>query len=356
MKLRLNKYIFLAVALLIICLLLAGLLMLARLKILKDESSKNIAMLEQILPGFNNQSLDRFKQELEDLKIHLARVSAVLDPKDKWFKKDYDLTIHFVEELGSINGFLRTKAIEKKTNFPDIVFKEKLPSEREAFYLLSQLYGIKEVVSLAMDYNLTFKSITPLGIEDIKGLSGIKVAKSNMELVCPAAGLIEFIIQLNDILPKPFIESIVLKSKDSSFDVNLTIGNFIMDLPWKDEAGFKISASDLKGVLPDQNPASIRSLRNINLFLIPQPIEPVVEASSVAKKEPAPGPRFLFRGKARLKSKEVVVIEDTLKKETVFLGQGERIDNFLLKEFSDNQAVLENTDDAKVTIIKQEEK
>ncbi|MFH1457802.1 MAG: hypothetical protein ABIG31_01380 [Candidatus Omnitrophota bacterium] len=356
MKYRLNKYHFIVVSLVIICLLLAFLFMLARLKILKGKSSKNIAMLEEVLPGFNEQSLEQFKRQIQSLKMRLVRLAAVLDPKDRWLKKDYDLTIHFVEELGSINAFLRSKAIEKKTNFPDIVFKEKLPSEREAFYLLSQLYGIKEVVSLAIDYNITIKSITPLGIEDVKGVSGLKVTKSNVELACPATGLIEFIIELNDILPKPFIEAVSLKSEDSIFDVNVTISNIVIDLPWKDQEEFKITGSDAKGDLSPQDQDSIRTLRNSNPFFIPQVVEPVTENSPAVKTEPAPGPRFLFRGKARLKSKEVLVIEDTLKKETTFLSLGDRIGNFILKEFSGDQAVLENTQEGKIIIIKQEEK
>ena len=158
-------------------------------------------------------------------------------------------------------------------------------------------------------------------------------------------------------MPKPFIESLSLKSEDSTFEVNLTISNLIIDLPWKDDAEFKITESDVKNVLPAQDVNSIRTLRNTSPFFVPPQVpEPVVEAPAVVKAEPRPGPRFIFRGKAHFKSKEVVVVEDTLKKETVFLAPNERIGSFILKEFSNDQAVLENTDDGKEIIIKQEEK
>jgi hypothetical protein len=65
--------------------------------------------------------------------------------------------------------------------------------------------------------------------------------------------------------------------------------------------------------------------------------------------------RFLYKGKAILRAKEVVAIEDVLNLETVFLGQGEKIDNFILREFSNEEAVLENIDNGQKIIIKREE-
>ncbi len=50
------------------------------------------------------------------------------------------------------------------------------------------------------------------------------------------------------------------------------------------------------------------------------------------------------------------MIEDILNQETVFLGLNERIGNFILKDFSNDEAVLKNIDDAKETIIKRGEK
>jgi hypothetical protein len=354
-----NKYHFIVVGLAVAILLFVGLFSAGRLKLLKERNSKNMATLNQFLPGFNDQSLVQFKQEIKDLKAHLAKVAGVFDPKDRWFKKDYDLTIHFMEELGKINQLLRTRAVQKQVNFPDIVFKEKLPSEQEAFYLLSQLYGIKEVASLGMDYNIAFKSLIPLGIDDVQAVPGIKIAKSNMELICPAQGLIEFIIQLNTIIPKPFIGSISLKSKDTVFDINLAISNIVMDLAWKDKQDLYVSSDikDIKEVLPPKELDSIRILRNMNPFLVAQATRPALpELETAVKTEAAQVPRFIYRGKALLKSKEVVVIEDTLNKETVFLDLKEKIGGFLLKEFSDTQIILENMDDGKETIIEREEK
>ncbi len=356
MKNRLNKTSILVLAVILVGLSLTGLILLARLRFLDAQNSRNLAALEKVFPGFNNQSLEQLKREVKGLKARTAGLSAALDPKEKWFKKDYDLTIHFVEELGKINEFLRAKAAEKKTSFADITFKEKLPSEQEAFYLLSQLCGIKEVISLGMDYGITFKSVTPLGIEDLKSIGGIRIAKSNMELVCPAQNLIEFIIRLGDITPGPFIESVSLLSKDSVFEVNLTVSHVVMDLPWKGVEAFYPSALSVNDLLPPKNEESLKTLRNTSPFFIPVVLTSFPEAAPEAKAQVPPLPRFIFRGKARLKSKEVVVIEDTLKKKTVFWGKGDQIGPFLLKDFSEKEVVMQNMDDGNEMIIKQEEK
>jgi len=354
-RLKLNKNHFIWVGAAIGILLILGWFLNNQVKALKNKNLKNAATLNQDFPGYTNQSLGQFKQETNNLKIKLAKLTGIFDPKEHWFKKDYDLTIQFVEELGKVNQVLQSKAKDKQINYPELGFKEKLPSESEAFYLLSQLYGLKEVVSLGMDYSINFKSITPQGIEEAKGLPGIKMAKSSMELVCPAQSLIEFIIQLNDIIPRPYIESILLKFQDYSFEINLSLSNIIVDTDWKDLQQYR--PLDYKEALSETQQNAIRILRSNNPLLLPiakeaAPGEQALPTTDKTKQVS----RFLYRGKATLSSREVVAIEDALNKETVFLAQGERIDNFIIQEFSDNEAILKNMDDGKEMIIKREEK
>jgi len=354
-QLKLNKYYFIWVGAGVALLLILAWILNNQVNILKGKNLKNTATLNQALPGFTSNSLEKFQQEVKNLKIQIVKLSSIFDPKEKWFKEGYDMTIQFVEELGKANQTLKAKAIDKQINYPELGFKEKLPSESEAYYLLSQLYDLKEVVSLGMDYNINFKNISPLGVEELPELSGIKMAKTSIELSCPAQNLIEFIIQLNEIVPKPYIESLLLKSQESSFEMNLTLSSIVLDvdMDWKDKQ--QVYSLKIKEPLPETEQNSIRILRSNNPFLItlPKEIPKPQESEALSKADKSSeGPRFLYQGKATLKAKEVIVIEDTLKQETVFLGQGEKIDNFILKEFSDDEAVLRNINDDKVTIIK----
>jgi hypothetical protein len=351
-----DKYYFFWAGGIIGLLLILGWFFQIRIEVLKKNNLKNLAMLNQVLPGFNNQSIGQLRGELNNLKADLNRLAGIFDPKERWFKKDYDLSIYFVEELGKINQSLKTKATNNQVDFPELGFKEKLPEEKEAFYLLTQLYGLKEIINLGMDYRINFKSITPLDIEEQEGLSGIKLAKTRIEATCPAEDIVEFIIQLNNIFPMPYLEAFSLKSHDSSFEMNLTLSHIMVDSDRKDKQEFPASLPT-ESTLSEAEQNFIRILRAKNPFLVEvaeeAPLSGQKQTSETGK--PKKLSRFLYKGKAILRAKEVVAIEDVLNLETVFLGQGEKIDNFILREFSNEEAVLENIDNGQKIIIKREE-
>lgn len=356
---KLKDQYFAWAGILIAGLLILGLTLNAKAGSLKKKNLKNKAALAQGLTGFEGQSIEQLRQEIKNLKTRIMNLSVIFDPKDRWFKKDYDLSIYFVEELGKLNQSLKTKALEKKVDFQELGFKEKLPSESEAFFLLSQLSGIKEIVNLGLDYSINFKSVTPQEIEVLEGAPEIRNAKTRIGLTCPAQGLIEFLIQLNEIIPKPYVESFVLKSLDSAFEMTLSMDNTIIDLNWLDKEQFAIPSGEIKKAILSQDEEKFaRALRGANPFLTvtPVPKGEVEEVRSVAKSEkPKIQQRFFYHGRATLKSKEVAVIEDTLNEETIFLAQGESIGNFVLKEILSDQIVLENILDKKEIVIKQAE-
>ena len=89
MKLKPNKFHFLVVSLVAAILLVASLFLLARLKVLKDAGLKNTRLLEDALPHFSDQKLKDLQEEIRATKLHLTKLAAMLDPKSKWFKKDY---------------------------------------------------------------------------------------------------------------------------------------------------------------------------------------------------------------------------------------------------------------------------
>lgn len=329
----------------------------ARTEVIKRNNGKNLAILNAALPGFNQGRVAGLRQEMRDLEAGLTDLSYIFDPKERWFKKDYDLSIYFIEELGEVNRFLKQKALEKQVNPVDLGFKEKIPPESEAIYLLSQLYGLKEVLSLGMDYGINFKSVGPEGMKEQGGIPGIKVVKSRMKLTCPAQGLIEFMIQLTEHVPLVSLESFSAKLVEGSFfEVDLALAHLVIE-------------PSLLGILEPQKPSLsllkkisleqqdfIKSLRSKNPFFVANTKEALsLPQTEIILGQPKAFVRFFYRGKAKLKAKEVVVIEDTLNQETVFLALQEKLGNLVLKDFSDEQIILENLDDGKQIIIKKEQ-
>lgn len=338
------------------CLVILSLFLKARVGFLKRENQKNLTLLDKSLPGFSNQSPRQLKQEINGLNAELISLSALFYPKERWLKENYDLSILFVEDLNNVNQALKNKAREKQLDFADLDFPDKLPPESEAIYLLTQLYGLKEVVNLGMDLGINFKSIKPEGIEKIEGLTKLELVRNYLELVCPKETLIEFIIQLNDIIPKVHPDSLLIKSEDASFKIDLSFSNVVLDLDWKALAlkELPIVKLDEPFLKMAQNLTPI--LRNKNPFFVTRPKDksqlPSEGKIYATREEGKPVPRFFYRGKAILKTKEVVVIEDTLNKETVFLGLGEKYGNLKLNYFSDEDVILENINDGNKIFIK----
>jgi len=333
----------------VICLLILSGLLSLRVGFLERENQKNLSLLNQSLPGFNNQSPARLKREINNLKAEIISLSTVFFPREKWIKENYDLSILFVEELNNTNQFLKKKAEERQLDFWDLDFPEKLPSESRAAYLLSQLYTIKEVVSLGMELGISFRSIKPEAIEEIEGVAGLLLARNYLELVCPKETLIEFIIQLNDIIPTVCLDSFLIKRlPDKTFRISLSFSNVVLDLAWEDkdieglpvvrlDESFSRVSGTLIPILRSKNPFFVTGPKDESLILL--------EAQSHGPQEPLkPAPRFFYRGDAILKTREVAVIEDTLNQETVFLGRQEKYGDFRLEDFSSEEAILEDID------------
>ena len=336
-----------------IILLLGGWLLERRTDALKKSAARNISLLQQALPDFNNQSTGRLTQEISDIKTRLLGLSALFDPKYKWIKKNYDVSIYFVEELGNVKQALKQKAQDKQLPLPELGFKEKLPSEQEADYLLSQLYGLREVISVGLDYGINFKTINPLGVEDKTGLDGIKAVKSRLELRSPAETMIEFIIKLNEVVPKVCFDALSLTLKDSAYDMDMTLEQVSIDMDLNGRLELQTPAQ-IQEITGKQDADFIRTLRSNNPFFVPAAPAIAVPAAGESPKPKKPPARFVYRGQATLKSKPVVVIEDALTQETVFVGLNEKIADSTLVNFSDAQITLRAIDNGKELIIKRE--
>ena len=315
---------------------------------------KNLAALNQSLPGFNVQTLSELKEEIKESEEHLLALAYLFDPPDKETKKDYDPAIYFVDELSKTNQFLKLKAVSKGMSYPDLGFKEALPDEQEAKYLLRQLYALKEVVSRGMDCGVNFISIIPQPIEDLGIFNGIKAAKTRIEFISAAPALMEFIIQVSEIVPLDSVESILLSSSgNSSFKVEMTLSYTVIDTDWK-EKEIHFTPLNIRDAFASQE-KFINILRVSNPFSLALPPGAQEELPAQAGVPAEKLARFLYRGKAALQTKEVAVIQDTLSQETVFLAWQGKIGDFILKELQDLQIILKNINNGQEVTIKREE-
>lgn len=346
------RFVILALAATGLFLLISALLLSSCIAKVTKNNIKNLATLNQVLPGFNKQTLDKLRQEISQLEGHLLALAYLFDPPDKEITKDYDLPIYFVDELSKTKQFLKLKAVNKGMNSPDLGFKETLPDEKEAKYLLRQLYTIKEVVSRGMDCGVNFISISPQPIEDLGIFSGVKAAKTRIEFTASAPALIEFLIQASEIVPLDSVETILLKSEESAFKADMTLSYTVIDADWKDKK-INFTPLNIRDVFGSQE-KFISILRSNNPFSVVIPPEIKEELPVEAAEQTKKPSRFLYRGKAVLKTKEVAVIEDTLNQETVFLGLQEKIGDFILKELQDFQIILKNINTGQEIIVKGE--
>jgi len=326
-----------------------------RIALITKDTLRSQAALNQVMPGLNSQTLVALKQEKERLlETQLLPLVYLFDPPQKEIKKDYDPAIYFVDQMDNINQALKNKAAGKKLDYKGLGFKEKLPEEKEAGYLLKQLYTLQGVVNTGIDCGINFISITPQPPEDLSGLSGIKAAKARLELAAPVSSFLEFVIQISQIVPLVSIESLLLQSQGSDFKIEMTISQTMIEADWKDK-GMPFSPLNLKDVFSGQE-GSINILRGNNTFSVPKSQEALPAPVAASAEQPKQAPRFLYRGKATLKSTEVAVVEDTLNQKTVFLAPQEKIGDFMLKELKVQEIILKNITNGQEIIIKREAK
>jgi len=349
---RLSKQRILLVSVILFLLLLTWFLR-NRIAHLMEENRINLAALKQVVPGFDERTLEKFEQDKSRLEAELLAFAYVYDPPDKEIKKDYDLPIYFVEELGKAKQSLKAKADDKKISYPDLGFKETLPDEKEARYLLKQLYVIKEALNLGMEAGVNFISVIPQPVEDLGISAGIKLAKIRAEFTASGSALINFLIRLSETVPLDSVEHILIKAQDSTLKADMTLSYLAIEADWKDKI-MTFTPLNIKEIF-SQEEKTISSLRANNPFGMYRAQEPKGLPAQAPVEQSKDSPRFLYLGKAVLKSKEAAVIEDTLNQETVFLTVGERTGDFMVKELNELQIILKNTNSGQETIIKRQE-
>ena len=133
----------------------------------------------------------------------------------------------------------------------------------------------------------------------------------------------------------------------------MTLSHIVIEADWKDKT-IPFTPLNIRDVFGSQE-KFINMLRGNNPLSVAVPAETKEELPVQAGEQPKKLSRFLYRGKAVLKTKEVAVIEDSLSQETAFLALEEKIGDFILKELQDFQIILKNINNDQEIIIKREE-
>ncbi len=334
-------------------LLITAVFLHSRISKVSEDNLKNLAMLNQVLPGFNNQTSEILKQDIDKLESQLAGFAYVFDPPQKEIKKDYDIPIYFVEELSKVRQSLKTKSGEKNVTYPDLGFKEALPDEKEAKYSLRQLYVIRDVLNKGMDGGINFTAVTPQPQEDLGIFPGIKLSKLRLEFTATPSALIDFLIQTSEIVPLDSVDRLLVKTQDSVLKADMILSHIVIEADWKDRTMTGTAINPKEIFSADEK--SINSLRANSPFSMARAKEPAAAPAKAPAEQSKQSPRFLYQGKAVLKTKEVAVIEDTLNQETIFLAPGERTGDFMLTELKDLQITLKNINTGLDIVVKRQE-
>lgn len=346
------------------CALSAGALN-KKLSAARGEIAANYAVLNQALAGFSGEKVAALKDEVGGIKKDVAGMSLVFYPKDRFLKKDYDPGILFIEELNNAGVALNLKAGEKKTAPVAIDFSSKLPSAQEAAQLLSQLAGLRGIVEAGLDLGAQWKTIKPLPVARVDGFEHLFLAPASLELTQPQQTLMEFIARIHESEYIMCLDYLVIKAQAAAapavmpggalsgggFAITMNVSALIADYSWPDIAP-QTEAAQME-ILKDRRKA-VAAARSANPFYM----APKKDISAGAVSDPGAAiqkqvetQRFFYRGQGVLEGSPAAVIEDVLMKETVFLHRDAKYRGFTLKDFSEEQSVLINSDDGGATVL-----
>lgn len=326
----------------------------ARTNMFARQIIANEALLNEALPGFSENKVVELRAKVAGRAQQVAALTGLFDPRDKWTRADYDMSILFAEALNSANTELKNLAQEKQTRFSGLMFTDKLPSETDASLLLGQLYAMRLVAFLALDLGADVLLAKPLPMEKEEKPRPARAVSAEFELTFPHATVTDFFIRMNGLVPKLCGSVMKARVDEKGVYVSLRYATYHVDTP-----DVKGGANAGRVGVPDESypqgiEAAVSSLRSKSPFAVPvKPVVAVIEEAPAAE-ETKPVQRFFYKGRAVLRKKNVAVLEDTLRGETLFLSTGDTFDAFRLKEFSDTEAVLEGSEHL-LTVIKRED-
>lgn len=365
---KINKRIWVTLGVTVmVSLVLLAVFFKIRIEAIKKASLTQQDALNKVWSGFDSQTLMEAQKENKDLQVQLLALLSIFDVQEGWLEegRGRDFSIAFIEQLASVTQALKAKAQGKNITMPDLGFKEKLPAnEQDANNLIKQLYGIKEVINLGMDYGINFKFVNPGDFEDVESVSGMRQATTRMQLVCPAQAAIEFVVKLSELAPLVSMEYLSLTLKDNYFDIDLGLSHMVINTEMLGiPASYQLSddnrkyAAGLLKKMSKEQEEFTDVIRSKNPFFVVQAKEAPAskERKQVDVQEPPKetAPKFFYRGKAVLQSKEVAVIEDVTAGQSVFCGLGDRIKEYRVSEIYDEKVVLQKIDGKELVVNKE---
>ena len=135
----------------------------------------------------------------------------------------------------------------------------------------------------------------------------------------------------------------------------MVIDNFSIARELEQSAG-TVDMEVLKQKILQPQQDYIRILRENNPFYVPVAQAPETNTESPQAQVPVKPPvRFIYKGNAVLKSKEVAVVEDALNQETLFLSKGESIGGYVLINFTPDFAILRSQEGEELIINREED-
>jgi hypothetical protein len=331
----------------IVLLLVVNLYFAGKINTVVRNNERNSVQLNAVVAGFSAATFDKVSKDVAYIKANIVSLSQLFDPRDRAGSATYDLNVHFVEALDNASKEINVKAEAKGSVPVDLGFREKLASQKDQAYIMNQLLSLKNVVLKGMDVGIVFNDIAPQNIEKTD-VAGMRIAKSRIELSCPVQKLMDFILQLDSLTPALCIDTCTIAMRGSMADITLLVSNVIVDLPWMQKKE-DYEHADIKAIEPVSTAELSKAIRGKNIFSLSDSEDDAQKSASAlsANKKAGDIPRFYYRGKAMLRGKTVVVVEDTQKKETAFVAEGGMIADYKLMRFNSDAMVLQNVKDGK---------
>ncbi len=315
----------------------------------KDYEQLNKALKVQGLK-LNKDTITNMRKIEDKALLDSAGILEVFDSRqERLIKKGYDASIFFVEELKNITRSLNEKASAKQVQVSALGFKEELPSEADAVYLLKQLYCLQKVILSGIDAGVNFTEISPGALPKKSENEQFILLNSKISFTCQPKDWVEFLSGISSIRPLMLVSSMSATKTESGLSGNIVLEQLVIDDKLRYSGDVKPFNLDSYYQIEGNYLAALRAA---NLFFVP----PAKEPSNVTEEKPIESvpvkPRFYYRGKVISRGAPQAVIEDTLNQETLFLGKGAKIAGYIMENITDEEAMLRNTVDGQELILK----
>lgn len=318
------------------------LIILISLNLSLDKKIKDYTV--KIKEPLSKEKIDSLKKEVLLLKKKLKGLTEVFQPPEN--KELIDSQIFLAEKIDSFKKQLLRKAEAKGGSLPQIEISSSLPVDEEIPYYLMQLESLEKAIDWGLGFKIDFESVKI--IEPVLK-DGLHQLKAELNFKAAPRSLSDYLLKLAE--SEPFLAVDYLELREGlALSGVIQMSRILLDrdvfrLVSGEPSGFNYRESILIG-----EGLKTKFLGN-KIFAQKdnQPPLPKVEVSSAPQAQ-----RFFYRGRGILKGERVAALEDALRGEILFLTAGEKVDDFEVKEFDDNQLILENSQTSQRLILNRE--